>query len=217
MEVISLNGVSKSFGEKNVLKDINLSVGSGELIGLVGKSGSGKSVLIKMIIGFLKPDSGSIVMNKSEENSINFSMQGNSIYDHLTVKQNLDYFSKIYGLSRESRKKIIPYLIGRLNLDLFENVIVKKLSGGTQKRVDIACALLNNPRILVLDEPFLGLDPELVKIIGEFILELNKGGRTIIISSHDLIELNKICSRFILVKEGNLVPLDKNQIKKVYN
>ncbi|MFH1311156.1 MAG: ABC transporter ATP-binding protein [Nanoarchaeota archaeon] len=216
MEIISLKEIKKSFRRKNVLHNVNLSVKEGEIIGLIGKSGSGKSVLMKIIIGFLEPDKGIITINNLTKNKINFSMQGNSIYDYLTVKQNLRYFSKMYGLSRKERKIIIPEIINNLELKDFENIIVKKLSGGTQKRVDIGCAMINDPNILILDEPFLGLDPELVKKLSTFIWNLNRRGKTIIISSHDIPELSKICSRFMLIKNGDLILIKKDELAGVY-
>jgi len=216
MEILSIKGVTKSFGKKEVLQNINVSIKKGEIFGLIGRTGSGKSVLIKIIIGFLKPDTGKIILNNSIKNKINFSMQHNSIYDYLTVKQNLKYFAKIYGLSKKERKIAIPEIIDRLSLKEFENVIIKKLSGGTQKKVDIGCSLLNNPDILIFDEPFLGLDPELVAKLGEFIWDLNKKGKTIIISSHDITQLKRICSKFAIIKNKNLIMVNKENLLEAY-
>jgi ABC-2 type transport system ATP-binding protein len=216
MDIISLKGVSKSFNDNKILDDISLYIKKGESIALVGKSGSGKSVLIKILIGFLNKDSGIIEINPNIENKIGFSMQNNSIYDYLTVKQNLKYFSEIYKIPKKIRNIIIPELINKLSLDEFKNVLAKKLSGGTKKRIDIACALLNNPEVLILDEPFLGLDPELVNRLGNFILELNKMGKTIIISSHGLDELKKICTRFVLVKDKKLKIIGRDELVNAY-
>ena len=216
MDVISLKGVNKSFDNIKILDDIFLYVKKEEIIGLVGRSGSGKSVLIKILIGFLSNDSGEIKIDQTIKNKIGFSMQNNSIYEYLTVKQNLNYFSKIYGISRKTRKIIIPEIIRKLGLQEFEKVLVSKLSGGTKKRVDIACALLNDPEVLILDEPFLGLDPELVNKLASFILELNKRGKTIIISSHGLEELKRICSRFMLVKDKKLKFIGRNDLINAY-
>ena len=104
MGLIELIGIKKSFGKKEVLKGINLSVENREIVGLIGKSGSGKSVLIKIMIGFFKPDSGNIIINSSAKSPIGYSMQENALYDYLTVKQNLDYFSRINNIPRKIRK-----------------------------------------------------------------------------------------------------------------
>jgi ABC-2 type transport system ATP-binding protein len=216
MESISIQNISKSFGNQLILTNISALINKGEIIGLVGPSGAGKSIFIKMLIGFLKPDTGRIIINPLIEQSIGFSMQNNSIYDMLTVKQNLNYFASIYKVPRKVRKQMIPLLIEKLNLKKFEKVIVENLSGGTKKRVDIACALLRNPEILVLDEPFLGLDPSLVASLSKFILELNKNGKTIIISSHQIQELSVLCNRVFLIKNSSLYQIEKSQMHLAY-
>jgi ABC-2 type transport system ATP-binding protein len=208
--------VSKSFGKLKVLDSIFFTIRKGESIGLVGRSGCGKSVLLKIIIGFLSKDSGEISIDHVTKDKIGFSMQNNSLYEYLTVRQNLNYFSKLYGIPRKKRRAIIPDIIKKLRLEEFEKVLVKELSGGTRKRVDIACALLNNPDILILDEPFLGLDPELVSKLAGFILELNRKGTTILISSHRITELGMICSRFVLMKEKKLNSIGRNELANAY-
>lgn len=192
-----VNNLSKSFGKKEVLKKVNFVVNEKEILGIIGKSGSGKSVLIKCLIGFQKPTSGNIKIKNNAK--IGFSMQNNSLYEYLTVKQNLYYFSKLYKVGKISRKETINSLITNLELDDFKNALVKNISGGTKKRVDIACALINNPQIIILDEPFTGLDPELVNNLAKVILQLKKQGRTIIISSHRINELSKICNKKIKI------------------
>lgn len=214
MGLVSLNGVGKSFGKKKVLGNVNLEIKKGEVVGIVGPSGSGKSVLVKMIIGFLKPSEGSISFD--ENPVLGFSMQDNSLYDHLSVDQNADYFSKVYNVSKEDRKSRIPKLITTLDLGEFEKVLVKDLSGGTKKRTDLLCSLINDPDILILDEPFLGLDPSLVKALLKFITNLNKQGKTIIISSHRTNELSYLASRILMVKNKTLKEITKDEINQAY-
>lgn len=216
MELISIKGVSKSFKKHKILEDINFSINKGEIFGIVGPSGSGKSVLIKILIKFLKPTSGEIIFNIAGKNKIGFSMQNNSIYKNLTTKQNLEYFSKIYGLSKKERIILIPEIISSLNLTSFEKVLAKNLSGGTKKRLDIGCALVNKPEIIILDEPFLGLDPELISGLSRFLISLNKGGATIIISSHRVREMLTLCSRIGLVKNKTFTMIKKQEINQVY-
>ncbi|MFH1290264.1 MAG: ABC transporter ATP-binding protein [Nanoarchaeota archaeon] len=216
MSLLLIDNLSKSFKKKKVLNGLNLSVEKGEVIGLVGRSGVGKSVLVKTLIGFLKPDAGYLAIHSESKFPIGFSMQENAIYDSLTVRQNLKYFSEIYKIPRKERKNGIKLVLDKLNLEEFGDVLVKKLSGGTKKRVDIACALLTEPEIIVLDEPFLGLDPVLVDSLSQFILLLQKSGKTIIVSSHRTDELSKICTRLILLKGGKLYQINKSQLKNVY-
>ena len=214
MGLVSLKGVGKSFGRKKILGDINLEINKDEIVGIVGPSGSGKSVLVKMLIGFFHPTEGSIDFEMSP--TIGFSMQDNSLYEHLNVRQNAKYFSKIYDVSKKDRKERIPKLIESLDLKEFEKVLVKNLSGGTKKRVDLLCSLINNPDILILDEPFLGLDPSLVKALSKYILELHKLGKTIIISSHRTNELSYLATRMLMVKNKTLKEITKSEINNAY-
>lgn len=217
MEILRLNSIQKRFKEKEVLRGINLSLKKGEILGLVGKSGSGKSVLIKTIIGFLEPNSGKVIINSSSNNSLNYSMQENAIYDDLTVNQNLDYFASINKIKRKIRKEKINTLLKETSLEEYKKVLVRNLSGGTKKRVDLACSLMTDPEVLILDEPLLGLDPSLINSMAKLIRKLNEQGKTIIISSHQIEELYKICSRVVLLKEGTLYEIKKNEIRGVYD
>ncbi|MAG07820.1 hypothetical protein CMI46_03330 [Candidatus Pacearchaeota archaeon] len=220
MEIISINNLSKSFKKKKVIENTNFSIKQGEILGILGPSGSGKSTFIKTLIGFHKPSSGEIIINSEiintkTKNPLGFSTQENSVYDYLTVKQNLKYFSKIYQIPE--RKKRINYLLNKLNLKEFEKTLGKNLSGGTKKRLDIACALIPDSDIIVFDEPFLGLDPALINSISKLILELNSKGKTIIISSHRVKELSKICTKLIAIKNKKFYSLNKSEIEHVYN
>jgi ABC-2 type transport system ATP-binding protein len=216
MYVIEARNLNKSLGKKIILKDANLYIEKGEILGLVGKSGVGKSVLIRILIGFFKPDSGKVLINLKSEHSLGYSIQENAIYDYMTVNQNLNYFARINKIQRKLRRDRIVFLINSLSLENYKNVLVKNLSGGTKKRVDLACALLNNPEILILDEPLLGLDPELIGNLSNFLIDLNKKGTTIIICSHQTNELAQICSRLVLLKEGQIYNIKKEQLKQIY-
>lgn len=216
MSIIKARDLNKSFGKKRVLKNANLYVEKGEILGLVGRSGSGKSVLIRILIGFFKPDSGTVLIDSDSEMPIGYSIQENAIYEDLKVNQNLSYFARINKIPRKLRRERINFLIKSLGLEEYRKILVKNLSGGTKKRVDLACALLSNPEILILDEPFLGLDPELVSNLSDFLISLNKKGMTIIISSHQTNELAQICSRIVLLKDGQIYSIRKEQLKEVY-
>jgi len=216
MNFISITNLSKSFKKKKILENVNFYADKGKIIGIIGPSGAGKSVFMKMLIKFLKPNSGRIIINSLTKNPIGFSMQNNSLYDNLSIKQNLNYFAKINNVPRKMRKNRIPYLIKQLNLEEYKKTLARDLSGGTKKRLDIACALLNDPEILILDEPFLGLDPALVNNLSKFILLLKKHGKTIIISSHRTIELSAICNKLFLIKNKKIYAINKSQINKAY-
>ena len=212
-EVISITNLRKTFKRKTIFDEATIKINKKDIVGLIGPSGQGKSVFIKTIIKFLKPNSGEIKIDSKE---IGFSMQANSIYETLTVIQNLNYFGKLYGVSRKERKERSALLLKELGLEQYEKTLVNKLSGGTKKRVDIACALINDPEILVLDEPFLGLDPELIESLSRFFLYLNEKGKTILISSHRISEISLICTRFILMKNKTISEIKKEKIREAY-
>jgi len=216
MYAIEVRDLNKSFGKKIILKNANLYIEKGEMLGIVGRSGVGKSVLIRILIGFFKPDSGKVLINLKSDYPIGYSIQENAIYDYMTVNQNLNYFARINKLPRKLKKDRIAFLFKNLSLEDYKKILVKNLSGGTKKRVDLACALLNNPEILILDEPLLGLDPELIGNLSNFLIDLNKKGTTIIICSHQTNELAQICSRLVLLKEGQIYNIKKEQLKQVY-
>lgn len=217
MDILIIENLYKKFGKKEVLKGVNLAVEKGEILGLVGRSGAGKSVLIKTIIGFFQPDSGRIIINTESNFPINYSMQENAIYGDLTVEQNLNYFATINGIHGKIKKQRIQELLKEMSLDEYRKVLVKNLSGGTKKRVDLACCLLPNPEIIVLDEPLLGLDPSLISSITDLIQKLHEQGKTVIISSHQIQELSQICSRVILLRKGILYNIKKEQLREVYS
>ncbi len=212
--MISFKEVSKDFGNKKILNKFSININKGEVVGLIGPSGAGKSVFIKMLIGFFNPSKG--IIKRDEKTKMGFSMQNNSLYDYLTVKQNLWYFSKIYGVDRKTSKKRIKTLINNLGLKDYEKKIVKDISGGTKKRVDIACSLINNPDVIVLDEPFAGLDPSLIENLLNFLKELNKKGKTIVVSSHRVREILSISSQIFLVNKKNIRNTTKSYVKNLY-
>jgi len=216
MIAFSIENLYKKMGGKQVLNGINLSVEKGEVLGLVGRSGAGKTVLVKTIIGFLKPDKGEIKINSKSEYPIGYSMQENAIYENLTVLQNLKYFASINRIKWGIRRQRIRELIKSMDLGEYKRKLVKNISGGTKKRVDLACALLGDPEIVVLDEPLLGLDPGLVDSILGIIKKIEKQGKTVIISSHQIAELSRVCSRFVLLKDGILYKIKEKQLGTVY-
>jgi ABC-2 type transport system ATP-binding protein len=216
MIVFSIENLYKKMGGKQVLNGVNLSIEKGEVLGLVGRSGSGKTVLIKTIIGFLKPDKGQIKINSKSNYPIGYSMQENAIYENLTVLQNLRYFASINRIKWRIKRQRIRELIKSMDLGEYKRKLVKNISGGTKKRVDLACALLGDPDIVVLDEPLLGLDPGLVDSILGIIKKIEKQGKTVIISSHQIAELSRVCSRFVLLKDGIMYKIKQKQLGTVY-
>ncbi len=203
--MIELINVSKKLGKRKILDGINFKLNDKDIVGVLGSNGAGKSVLLKTIAGFLKPDSGEIISS----GEIGISIQDNSFYESLTVYQNLSYFADIYKV--KNKKVVIQNISNRLEISALLNLPVENLSGGTKKKIDIACSLLNEPRTLLLDEPFTGLDRNFINELIYLLKEINSYGVSLMVSSHIFPQIKDLCNRFIIVKEGKILEIPKSQ------
>ncbi len=227
--VIKIEGVVKSFGNHIVLDGIDLDIRSGEIFGIIGMSGSGKTTLLNSTVGFIRPDEGDIsfrmdhLLQLSDKETtfrsvygnvmdvkkiVGFASQTPSFYPGLTVYENLDYFGCLHNISKEARTSNIRALLKFLDLESAKKTLAKNLSGGMQKRLDIGCALIHDPKVLIMDEPTADLDPVLREQMWDIISEINNKGTTIIISSHFLDELEILCDRVGLLFEGRICNID---------
>ncbi|MFH1506136.1 MAG: ABC transporter ATP-binding protein [archaeon] len=225
--IFKIKGVTKVFGHKTVLKDMSLEVFHGEILGIIGASGSGKTTLLNTIIGFLRPEQGDItfrqehlldfkksavfrsVYDKPEDvkRIYGFAAQTPSFYDTLTVKENLIYFGSLYDLSKDAIATNVETLLNLMGLKSSETLLGRNLSGGMERRLDIACSLIHDPRVLILDEPTADLDPVLRNHIWELIKKVNKKGTTIIIASHHLNEIETLCDRIAVLKDSKILDI----------
>ncbi len=218
MELIRLKGVDKGYKKNKVLKDVNLMIEAGDVLGVIGQSGSGKTTLLNLLSGFLEPSEGEVVYYskvEGKEKDLNknlhkikrhfgFTPQHNSFYPKLTVKENLIHFGKLYKIEKETLKNNINSLLQFTKLSKHHNKLAEHLSGGMQKRLDISCSLVHKPKILILDEPTADLDPILQKEILHLLEEVNKQGITIVIASHHLEHIEKICNKVAIVHRGKV-------------
>lgn len=211
--LIEIKNITKSFENKKVLDNVSFSINKGEIFGIIGQSGAGKTVLMKALIGFYKPESGDILFDgksifknrKQVLKTIGFASQKHSIYPDLSVKENLKYFGKLYGLKNKDIEANSKKVLGLVELSDFRNKMAGKMSGGMRRRLDIACAMVHDPKILILDEPEAGLDPVLRKHVAELIQKIRNEGTTIILSSHFMNEIEPLCDRVAMLKQGSLV------------
>lgn len=232
--VFLVRNVSKRYGSREILKDVNLSIHKGEILGIIGGSGAGKSTLLHMLVGFIPSSSGDILFHAHMPNGViecnvlhskklvntqyGFASQQPSFYDQLTVMENLEYFGVMYGLDKSTVQKNAEVLIRLMELKASTHVLAMHLSGGMKRRLDIACSLIHNPPVLILDEPTADLDPVLRGQIWEVIKRINARGTTIILSSHHLNELDTLCNRIGILKDGKIVDLDTPQkLKSKYS
>lgn len=177
---VEINKMSKSFGKKVVLNEIDLSIEEGTIYGFIGPSGAGKTTLVKMIVGMDSPDHGSIqVLGKKMPNlellqDIGYMAQSDALYTELTGRENLAFFASLYKLNRAQTKERIEYTANLVNLTDDLNKKVSTYSGGMKRRLSLAIALIQNPKMLILDEPTVGIDPELRLAIWNELIRLKK-------------------------------------------
>jgi len=201
----------------NCFSNLNLEVNSGDKFGLFGPNGAGKTTLMNCMIGLLSIDEGSILIEgrKLKENrkeairSIGIVPQDFSFYQELTPLQNLEFFGAWAGLAKSELKMKSMELLSLLELDNVKNKQIIKLSGGMKRRVNLSIGVLNNPSILFLDEPTVGVDIQTRHIIIDYLKELNSKGTTLIYSSHQLGEAEELCDRVALIDKGKIIAIDK--------
>ena len=226
--IIQFFNITKIFGKNVVLDNLNLDISCGEIFGIIGRSGSGKTTLLSALIGFIKPEKGKIFFQgqnitnnipDSVKQQIGFTAQEGSYYPRLTVRENLEYFGTLYNLSSSEIENKIPGILKLVNLDNDENKISSELSSGMQKRLDIACAIIHDPKLLILDEPTEDLDPVLRKEVLNLLRKINKEKNvTIIMTSHLLEEIEQICTHLaILHNKEILIEGTLNELKDYYS
>jgi ABC-2 type transport system ATP-binding protein len=232
-----IKNISKYFGNKKVLSNISFDIMPGEILGIIGASGTGKTTLLNILVGFLRADKGSLlfrfehllsfkntqvyreVSEKTIEikKMVGFAAQKPSFYPNLTVQENMEYFGSLFNLSRDALLSNIEALLNLMELKPNRFLLAKNLSGGMQRRLDIACSLVHDPKILILDEPTSDLDPILRKHVWELIKIIRSKGTTIILSSHHLTEIEHLCDRLAVLKGGTFVEINTfDYIKKKY-
>lgn len=208
--IIEVEGLTKKFGQKTVVHDANFKITRGEIFGLIGQNGAGKSTLLKMIGGLMYPTSGNIHFfdRAATDYASCFERMGlliehPGLYPQYTAYDNLKLLAISYGLKQHNQ--YISELLELVGLDASNKTKVKHYSMGMKQRLGIAIALLGSPDVLILDEPINGLDPQGIAEIRELILDLNKKGLTIVISSHILEELSKVASKYAILHKGEII------------
>jgi ABC-2 type transport system ATP-binding protein len=209
--VLRVNEVSKSYGKRRILNNVNLDVSEGQIYGLIGPSGAGKTTIVKIIVGMEGADSGiTEVLNTKMPNldilqDIGYMAQADSLYGELTGEENLKFFASLFKLNKAQQKERIVYAAELVNLTGELKKRVSAYSGGMKRRLSLAVALIQNPKILILDEPTVGIDPELrLAIWNELIRLRDEENKTIIITTHVMDEAEK-CDHLAMVREGCII------------
>ena len=220
LEVI---GLSKIYNNKDAVKDISFKVNKNEIIGLLGPNGCGKTTTIGMILGLLKPSNGKVLINGIEIekkrvdllNHLNFISPYIELPKKLTVKQNLEVYGRLYDV--KNLKKKIEMLSEKLRLSEIINKLTGELSSGQKNRVSLAKSIINNPTVLLLDEPTASLDPETGDFVRSFLESYQKENKaSILLASHNMSEVERLCSSVLMMNKGSIVDSGKPEqlIKK---
>ncbi len=212
--VVEIRSVSKVFGKLRALDNFTMTINAGETYGLIGPNGSGKTTLIRAIVGLSKPTSGEVrilghkMPSGAVAKDIGYMTQSSALYTELTIRENLNFFGTIYGLHGQRLKQRVDEVLETVDLADRGTSIVETLSGGMKQRVSLATAMIHEPRLMLLDEPTVGIDPELRLSFWEHFARLNAKGVTIIVSTHHLDEASR-CHRLGLMRFGVLLAEDK--------
>lgn len=217
--VIKVNNLTKRYGDLLALDHFNLEVNDGEIFGLLGPNGSGKTTAINCILSLLKYDKGSIeIYNKPMspeaydiKSKIGIIMQNVAVFEELTVLENIDYFCGLYIEDKMKRRALVEEAIEFVGLHDFRKFYPKKLSGGLLRRLNIACGIAHKPQLIILDEPTVAVDPQSRNNILEGIQKLNKAGATIVYTSHYMEEVEQICTRIAIMDKGKIIATGTNE------
>ena len=222
--MIEVKNITKKYGNFTAVDNINFKIEEGEIIGLLGPNGAGKSTTMNMITGYIEPTEGEIKVEgydiskkpKKAKAQIGYMPEGVPLYSDLTVKEFVTYMAELKKVDRKTRKEKVEKIIEQTGLKDVEKKLTRNLSRGYKQRVSMAGALVGEPKILILDEPTVGLDPKQITEIRALIKELGKT-HTVILSSHILSEVSQICNKVIIINKGKIVAIDtpENLEKKV--
>jgi len=213
MTFLDVRDLAKAYGELKAVDGVGLNVAAGEIYGLLGPNGAGKTTTISMISGLLKPDSGSVLVDGKEfwsdpgaaQRKTGVVPQEVALYEELTGRENLEFWGRLAGLSRGDARSRAGVLLESLNLQGRAKDPIKKYSGGMKRRINLGCALMHRPRLLLLDEPTVGIDPQARANILDFIRGLVSDGTAVLYTTHYLEEAEELCDRIGIIDHGRIL------------
>jgi ABC-2 type transport system ATP-binding protein len=211
--MLKISNISKRFGRIDALKNIDLEIEQGEFFGLLGPNGAGKSTLMDIIIGYHKPDTGTLFFENEiiipeklvTRYKFGYVPQEISLYQELSAHQNLKIFGSIYKMSSKELDRKIAKVLELVKLSERKNDTVKDFSGGMKRRLNLAASILHDPQIILCDEPTVGIDPQSRNAIFDMLHQLNQNGKTIIYTTHYMEEAERLCSKLAIIDEGKII------------
>ena len=207
--IIQVQGLVKRYGDVVAVDHLSFEVERGEMFGLLGPNGAGKTTTIRVVMDILQPDEGTVQVLGQPPGQANarvgYLPEERGLYRNLKVLDNLVYLAELKGVSRSSARERAMHLLERIQLEEWASRKVRDLSQGMQQRLQFVASLIHDPKVLFLDEPFQGLDPVNVERIKEFMAELHREGKTIILSTHQMSMVEALCDRILLIHQGRAV------------
>lgn len=223
--MLEIKNVTKYYGQFKAVDNLNITLNNGEIYGLLGVNGAGKTTTFRMIMGLLEPSDGQILfdgqkLNYNITDKIGFLTEERSLLLKLTVFEQVKYYGALKSMTEEKIESSLDYWLERFNIKEYKNKKIKELSKGNQQKIQFITAIMNEPNLLILDEPFSGLDPINVELFKQAIIDLKEKGTTIIFSSHRMEHVELFCKNIVIllkgktVLEGNLSDIKKQYRKK---
>lgn len=211
MKMLEIKKISKEYGDMIAVNDIDLEINKGEIFGILGPNGAGKSTLIGMICGLIKRTSGEIIYEEKEtktrrfKENIGIVPQDFALYWDLTAEENIEFFCSLYGFKGRDLKGRVDKVLEFVGLTDVRNKRASEFSGGMKRRLNIACAIAHSPKLIIMDEPTVGIDPQSRNHILKSVLKLRDEGATVIYTSHYMQEVDDICDRIAIIDKGNVI------------
>jgi len=217
--MLTIENVSKSFGSKKVVDNISINIDKPEVFGLLGTNGAGKTTTIRMLLGILKKDSGNITWNNKpvDRKKVNFGYlpEERGVYPKVKIIEQLKYFAELKGMKKEDAIESINKWSKLLKVEEYLNMTAEKLSKGNQQKIQFLTAVIHDPELIVLDEPFSGLDPVNTEILKKVIIDLVNKGKYIIMSAHEMHTIEEFCTDVVILNKGKTVL--KGNLREIKN
>lgn len=220
--MLEVKNIVKKYGNNLAVNDLSFTVANGEIFGLLGENGAGKTTTFRIIMGLLEPNAGEVFLDGekidySKSDSIGFVTEERSLLTKLTVQEQIEFYGTLKGLEKKEIDNLLNKWLEKFEITSYKNRKIKELSKGNQQKVQFISAVIHHPKLLILDEPFTGLDPINVKLLKEAIIELKNEGCSIIFSSHQMEYIEDFCEKLIILVKGKAI-LDGNlqEIKESY-
>ena len=219
---VSICNIKKSFGELLVLNDINLNIVSGSAFGLLGRNGAGKTTLIRIMMDVFPSDSGEILFDgvklKNSDLRVGYLPEERGLYPRKIILEQLTYLGLLRGMKKNAAEKNIKYWLERMEMDQYLNKRLDTLSKGNQQKIQLAATLVNDPEVIILDEPFSGLDPVNSLMLKDIVVDRIKAGKVVIFSSHQMSYVEEFCDDVAIINKGKIVLNDNlRDVKRSYS